>query len=267
MPQDPEFMRLIINIIVLSTVVIYHTQKHAPVYHTKFHKSTLCLPIHITTGLMESFRYQIRAATSDQKDILPNELDVISSFIWSWTSFVLVKSLRRGHPSTTRPPYQTAAVLRPVISLASYVFEIPGFYKLSIRALDSFGYARLAIFLLTHTPYLEKVTSSDIYALAIPVASLLSIHGSRVPGATLAFGVITAYVAKLNRWVTRRSREMKEPDVFFNASAFEKWLVTTLLHLGFAELEELRDFSHSKALNAPVNDDYVPKRESLANGA
>lgn len=41
----------------------------------------------------------------------------------------------------------------------------------------------------------------------------------------------------------------------------EKCLLAGLIHLGFADLERLREVSKSDALMKPLNDEYVPKLE------
>lgn len=41
----------------------------------------------------------------------------------------------------------------------------------------------------------------------------------------------------------------------------EKYLLAGLIHVGFADLDRLREVSKSDALIKSLNDDYVPKLE------
>lgn len=207
--MSPDQIQFLLFVSGFLCIGLYHTQHQIPIYHRKFHKSKFYLYIHIFTGLTETFRYRIRMLSQDSTMILPEFLDVLSCFIWSWTSLALVKTLRRGHPQTTRPPYQAAACLRPVVSLISYLYDVPSLHKVSISTLDSFLYARLAIFFFSYTPYI-RVSYGTIYAISIPLAATLSVHESRVPGASLVFVIAVAYVAGLNRWVTEKSRSLRE---------------------------------------------------------
>jgi hypothetical protein len=201
-----DIMPLIAHPFVYLAIIIYHSRRHIPIYSAKFSKNKTCLYLHIGTGIMEWTRYHLTRTWLGHEDILPQPIDVLSCFIWSWTTLVLVKTLRRGDPLTTRPPYQAGAVLRPLVSIASYLLQIPSLHKVSISALDGFLYARLAIFFFVYTPYLRGYSESTFYSIAIPFAAAFSIHESRVPGAALAFIIIIAYTAKLNEWVTHRTR-------------------------------------------------------------
>lgn len=192
------------------SIMFYHTRHQVPIYQQKFHKKRIYLYVHIFTGITEVCRYRLREKSHGHSNILPSTLDILSCFIWSWTSLELVKTLRRGDPRTTRPPYQAGAILRPVVSLASYLLHIPSLHRVSISALDSFIYARLAIFFFCYTPYIQSYRSSTIYAISIPLAAAISIHESRVPGASVIFILATAYIARLNEWVTRQSRFLRE---------------------------------------------------------
>lgn len=129
-------------------ILLYHTRRQVRMYSAKFSKNKVCLFIHIGTGVMELSRYHISKAQFGNDNTLPEVIDVLSCFVWSWTSLVLVKTLRRGDPRTTRPPYQTGALLRPVISTISYLLQLPSLHRVSISALDSFLYARLGMFFL-----------------------------------------------------------------------------------------------------------------------
>jgi hypothetical protein len=191
-------------------ITLYHTLHQVRVYHHKFHKKRMYLYFHIFTGLTEAIRYRIREIFEGHSDFLPDSADILCCFIWSWTSLELVKTLRRGDPRTTRPPYQAGACLRPVVTLISFALGVPCLYKVSVYSLDSFIYARLGIFFFSYTPYIRCYTASQIYAISIPLSAALSIHNSRVPGASLVFIFATAYIAKLNEWVTQQSRKMRQ---------------------------------------------------------
>lgn len=205
-----EPMHLLLLIFAFLTIIIYHTRHEVPIYQRKFHKKKSYLYVHIFCGVTEACRYRLCEAFEGRSNLLPSSVDVLSCFIWGWTSLELVKTLRRGEPLTTRPPYQAGAVLRPVVSLLSYLFAIPSLHRLSISALDGFLYARLFIFFFSYTPYIRSYRGSTIYAISIPLAAALSIHESRVPGASLAFILAAAYIKGLNEWVTHQSRYLRE---------------------------------------------------------
>ncbi|KAJ5305346.1 uncharacterized protein N7443_005006 [Penicillium atrosanguineum] len=208
-PGAHEPMNIVLLIFGFIFIIIYNTRHEVPIYQRKFHKKKIYLYVHIFTGLTEAILYRLRETFQGRSDLLPHATDVLSCFIWGWTSLELVKTLRRGDPRTTRPPYQAAAVLRPMISLISYLFSIPSLHRLSISALDSFFYARLAITFFSYTPYIRSYRGSTIYAISIPLAAALSIHESRVPGASLVFIFATAYIKGLNGWVTHQSHYLR----------------------------------------------------------
>lgn len=193
----------------LFSVILYHTRHQVPIYHRKFHKKKIYLYIHIITSLSEAFKYRVKGVRQGHSNTLPDIYDVLSCLIWSWTSFELVKTLRRGDPRTTRPPYQVAACLRPTIAVISYLWGISSLHKVSIRSLDSFLWARLIIYFFSYAPYISSFRSSTIYAISIPLASALSVHESRVPGASFIFVLATAFVTKLNSWTTRQSEVLR----------------------------------------------------------
>jgi hypothetical protein len=209
MTHDYELATLTCHFGAYIAIILYHTRRQIRIYSQAFSKHRAYLLLHIVTGLTELIRYHITKARIGRDNILPEPIDVISCFIWGWTSFVLVKTLRRGDPRTARPPYQVGAVLRPLLSIISYLLQVPNLHKVSISALDGFLYARLGIFYFTYTPYLRGYSSSTIYSLSIPMAAILSIHESRVPGASLVFILAMAGVAKLNDWVSHRSRSLE----------------------------------------------------------
>jgi hypothetical protein len=192
------------------TIILYHTRRQIRIYSKIFSKHRASLILHIITGITELSRYNITKTRLGHDNILPEPLDVMSCIIWGCTSVVLVRTLRRGDPITTRPPYQVGAILRPVLSITSYLLKLPDLHKVSISALDSFLYARLGIFFFTYTPYLRGYSSSAIYSLSIPLAAVFSIHESCVPGASLVFILAVAGVAKVNEWVTHRSRILEK---------------------------------------------------------
>ncbi|CAG7975723.1 unnamed protein product [Penicillium nalgiovense] len=264
MSQKPDITALVGHCVAYIVIILYHTRRQVGIYSKTFSKHRAFFFIHIGTGIMELARYHISKARLGNDDILPEVIDVLSCLIWSWTSLVLVKTLRRGDPLTTRPPYQAGAILRPAISVASYLLGLPSLHRISISALDSFVYARMAIFFFTYTPYLRGYSYSTIYSLSIPLSAALSIHESRVRGASLVFILATAYIAKLNEWVTHRSRILQRSETKSTMAMLEKHVLAGLLFLGFAELDRLREVSKNDALTKPLNDDYVPKLEHIS---
>ncbi|KAJ5459262.1 hypothetical protein N7530_011206 [Penicillium desertorum] len=263
MSREFDIVPLIGHCFPYVAILLYHTRRQVRIYSTAFSKHKAFLFIHIGTGIMELARYHISKARLGNDDVLPGVIDVLSCLIWSWTSLVLVKTLRRGDPLTTRPPYQVGAVLRPVICIASYILQLPSLHRISISALDSFVYARMAIFFFTYTPYLRGYSYSTIYSLSIPLAAVLSIHESRVRGASIVFMLAMAYVAKLNEWVTHRPRILQRSETKSTMAMLEKHVLAGLVFLGFAELDRLREVSKNDALTKPLNDNYVPKLEHI----
>lgn len=213
---DPKVVALLSRIVVFTAVLFYHTIWHAPTYHRKFAKSQLGLSLHVVTGLFEYFRYWLSTArskfyTSQTAVPLPDELDLLCSLVWSWTSLMLVRTLRRGDPLTTRPPYQVAACMRPFATAAAYLFRIPSLHTLSVYTLEGFIWTRLAIFYFSRTPYLnDLVKASTIYAISVPLAAVFSIHQSQVPGASVVFLLAMSLTRSLNQWVSRQSQALRE---------------------------------------------------------
>ncbi|KAJ5109490.1 hypothetical protein N7456_006165 [Penicillium angulare] len=254
-------MHPLIFFFAFSFIFLYHTRHEISIYQRKFHKRRIFLYIHIATGATEAFRYRLNEMLHGPSDTLPDSLGVLSCFIWGLTSLELVKTLRRGDPRTTRPPYQAGAILRPVVCLASYVFGIPALHRLSISALDSFIYARLAIFFFAYTPYIRSYSSGTIYAISIPLAAALSIHESQVPGASIIYVLTVSYITRLNEWVTHESRCLRSSkEVSSSVSPYWKSTVLMLINLGFVELEELRIVTRAKELENIVVDEYVPNK-------
>ncbi|KAJ5698124.1 hypothetical protein N7462_000129 [Penicillium macrosclerotiorum] len=255
--EKPVLMQLILFASAFACIFLYHTRHQVPIYHRKFHKNKIYLYVHVIIGILEAFRYRLYVVFQGHNEVLPQAGDILACFVWSWTSFQLVKTLRRGDPRTTRPPYQAGACLRPLASLISYLFSIPCLHRVSIGALDSFIYARLAIFFFYYTPYIRSFSSSTIYAISIPLAATLSIHQSRVPGASLVYILMVTYITRLNEWVTEKSRTLRSPGISATVSEKEKLLISTLIRIGFVELDELRIVEQRKELKRPVSDEYV----------
>ncbi|KAJ5719108.1 hypothetical protein N7493_007563 [Penicillium malachiteum] len=241
------------------SIFLYHTRHEIPIYQRKFHKRKIFLYLHIITGTSDLFRYRFNEFLYGPFDALPDALGVLSSLIWAFTSLELVKTLRRGDPRTTRPPYQAGAILRPLVSLTSYLFGLPALHRLSISALDSFIYARLAIFFFCHTPYIRSYSRSKIYAISIPLSAALAIHESRVPGASILYLLAVSYVTRLNEWVTYESRSLRCKDPSRTVSPYWKSMISVFIEMGFFEIEELKEVSKARELENVVVDQYVPK--------
>ncbi|CAG8250496.1 unnamed protein product [Penicillium salamii] len=243
-------------------IIFYHTRQQVRIYSRTFSKHKAYLYLHIVTGLTELARYHIIKVRFNRENILPEPIDVLSCFIWGCTSVYLVKTLRRGDPLTTRPPYQTGAVLRPVLSITSYMLQSPDLHKVSIFALDSFLYARLGIFFFYYTPYLRGYSTSTMYSISIPLSAIIAIHESGVRGASVVFILAMAGVAKLNEWVSYRSRILEGAEPKSYIELLERQVIAALLYLGFADLDRLREVAKDEALTKPLTDEYVPTVEA-----
>ncbi|KAJ5349125.1 uncharacterized protein N7506_002378 [Penicillium brevicompactum] len=66
-----------------------------------------------------------------------------------------------------------------------------------------------------------------------------------------------ACVAGVNRWVTQKSRSMRDPHESSEVPVHIKRLVPMLINLGFVELEELRAVKKLNELEKPVQDEYI----------
>ena len=155
MSQKSEIAPLICHFGAYLAIILYQTRRQVQIYSKTLSKHRACILIHIGTGITELARYHLIKPRLGHDIILPEPIDVLSCFLWGWSSLVLVKTLRRGNPQTTRPPYQAGAFLRPIISIASYLLQLPELHRVSISALNSFPYARHGIFSFAYTPYLH----------------------------------------------------------------------------------------------------------------
>ncbi|KAJ5925322.1 hypothetical protein N7454_007961 [Penicillium verhagenii] len=261
MALNIELAPVMCHLFVYLAIILYHTRHQIRIYSKTFSKHRAALILHIITGITELSRYHFTKTRLGHDNILPELIDVTSCIVWGCTSVVLVKTLRRGDPITTRPPYQAGAILRPVLSITSYLHKLPALHRVSVYALDSFLYARLGIFFFTYTPYLRGYSSSAVYSISIPLAAALAIHESRVPGASFVFILAMAGVAKLNEWVTHRSRISEKCGPKSKMDMLEAYVLSGLLYLGFADLDRLRQVSKDKALTKPLTDEYVPQKE------
>ncbi|PFH59416.1 hypothetical protein XA68_12418 [Ophiocordyceps unilateralis] len=246
--------------ILYSSVFGFHTRRTVATYNGKFRKSTsYALPVHIATGLFEIFRYQIRAALYGEDVVTATSGDVIVCFIWAWTSLALVRSLRRGDPSTTRPAYQAGTLLRPVAAIAAYALQSPALYRVCAKAINSFVYARVGIFIMHKSGFLRRHQDSSVYAVCIPVSAILSIHEGRVTGAVPLYLAAMFAVGWLNHWVSSAIKE--RPATGNMPKSIKDRFVDAMLSLGFAELDDLKKFFQKKrrptSLCPDIMDEYI----------
>ncbi|PHH80941.1 hypothetical protein CDD80_5151 [Ophiocordyceps camponoti-rufipedis] len=254
------FLELIGYTILYSSVFGFHTRRTVSTYNRKFQKSTsYALPVHIATGLFEIFRYQLRASLYGEDNVTAAGGDVIVCLIWAWSSLALVRSLRRGDPSTTRPAYQAGTLLRPVAALAAYLLQSPAMYRVCAKAINSFIYARVGIFIMHKSGFLRKHQDSAVYAICIPVSAILAIHEGRVPGAVPLYIAAMFAVGWLNNWVSSAIRE--RPVTGSTTNSIKDRFVDAMLSLGFAELDGLKKFFDKKrrptSLCPDIMDEYI----------
>ncbi|RDA87736.1 hypothetical protein CP532_1794 [Ophiocordyceps camponoti-leonardi (nom. inval.)] len=255
--------------ILYSSVFGFHTRRTVATYNGKFRKSTsYALPVHIATGLFEIFRYQIRAALYGEDVVTAKGGDVIVCFIWAWTSLALVRSLRRGDPSTTRPAYQAGTLLRPVAAVAAYALQSPALYRVCAKAINSFVYARVGIFIMHKSGFLRRHQDSAVYAVCIPVSAILSIHEGRVAGAVPLYLAAMFGVGWLNHWV---SAAIKDRPAGQQQKTIKDRFVDAMLSLGFAELDDLKNFFQKKrrptSLCPDIMDEYIRQQAAGFNSS
>lgn len=200
---------LAIYIVLYSAIFGFHERRVIPTYNRKFRKSkSYQLPVHIATGLFEITRYQLRVALHGET-VFPHFGDLLVCLIWAWSSLGLVRSLQRGDPLTTRPAYQAGTVLRPLVSLAAFILQSPSLYRVCAKAINSFLYARLGIFIVDQSGYMREHSQAAVYAICIPLSAVLGIYEGNYPGAVPVYVASVFAVAWLNRRVSQELRKQR----------------------------------------------------------
>lgn len=260
---------LVIHVVLYGAIFGFHERRVVPAYNRKFRKSKAYhLPIHIVTGLFEITRYQLRVVLHGET-VCPQLGDVAVCLVWAWSSLELVRSLQRGDPLTTRPAYQAGTVLRPVASLAAYALQSPSLYRVCAKAINSFLYARLGIFVVDKSGYMREHSNAAVYAICIPLSAVLGIYEGNYTGAVPVYVASVLAVAALNRWVSRGLREQREssrPEGTTGVKSLKDGFLATMLALGFAELPEIKKMQRRRSLSSDIRDEYISRlrRESGA---
>ncbi|PHH81894.1 hypothetical protein CDD83_3452 [Cordyceps sp. RAO-2017] len=261
---------LVVYGLLYGAVFRFHTSRTVQVYNQKFRKSTSYhLPVHIATGLFEITRYQVRVARHGEAAVAPGGGDVVVCLIWAWTSLCLVRSLQRGDPATTRPAYQAGIVLRPLCSLAGFALQSPSLYRVCAKAINSFVYARVGIWLVHKSAFLRGQPDSAVYSLCIPVSAILSIHEGRVLGAVPVYVAVMFAIRHLNHWVSTylgERRNLSAADIA--QQQFKDWFAHMMLGLGFAELDDVRQKRRNRmSLSSDIIDEYIRRQDDGCRSA
>ncbi|KAE8410320.1 hypothetical protein BDV36DRAFT_289689 [Aspergillus pseudocaelatus] len=172
---------------------IYHGLNRGRIYRPRHE----VLIWHILSGALEVILYYGNFQCSI--------VTVVSCWIHSYTSLVLVRDLPNGYPPHTRPAYQAGSVMRIVLVVRAYFSQNPVHYHDSMMPLHGFVYTRALIFLLgTMGPtrsFTTNVNSQFVYAESVFGAALISIghcHGSwPVP----VYLLLVHFLGKLSLWV------------------------------------------------------------------
>ncbi|KJZ79559.1 hypothetical protein HIM_01028 [Hirsutella minnesotensis 3608] len=257
---------LVIYLVLYTGIFGFHGRRAIPGYNQKFRKTkNYHLPLHIATGIFEISRYQIRVAMHGET-VVPYAADIFICLVWSWTSLSLVRSLQRGDPSTTRPAYQAGIILRPLACIGAYLFGSHLLYRVCAKALNSFLYARLGIFIADRTGFLRYHSGSVAYAICIPLSAVLGIHEGNVPGTVPLYVGFAFGIAYLNRWVSLGLREQRSRsgEAASNSTAKDRFLAA-MLALGFAELPEIKRIQRRKSLSSEIKDEYILLRQDLSS--
>ncbi|KAM4063903.1 hypothetical protein HRG_006994 [Hirsutella rhossiliensis] len=258
-------VELVVYTILYGAIFGFHERRAIPTYNRKFRKSkSYHLPVHIVTGLFEITRYQLRVAVHGET-VAPGPVDVLVCLVWAWSSLELVRSLQRGDPLTTRPAYQAGTVLRPLASLAAYALQSPPLYRVCAKAINSFLYARLGIFIVDKSGFMREHSNAAVYAICIPLSAVLGIYEGGYPGAVPVYVASVLAVAWLNRWVSRGLREQRSrlDDPTADKSLKDRFLAA-MLALGFAELPDIKRIQRRRSLSSDIRDEYIHvlRRES-----
>lgn len=164
------------------------------------------LIVHIVTGLLEAIIYTART-NYIQKESAPNAYDLMLCLIWAWSALMLIKTLPAGDPTTTRPAYQSVALYRPVVAVLAYFYQEPFFYRAYIKALNSFIYTRLAIFLINRSGVWDHLSYSALYSVCIPLSGTAAVYeGWGVVAAGFLISLIY-FLFLFNKWVSKKVDE------------------------------------------------------------
>lgn len=186
-------------IILFLCIVSYHTRRTAPAYRAKFRKRTsLPLQIHIMAGSFEILRYHILTTLGQAT---PDVFDLVACLLQSYTNLVLAKTLIRGE-KTTRPSYQVAGFLRPIIGVVAFVSGSPDYHCASVKLVNAFIFTRMIIF-VARALRLGKIHSQPtIYAYAVFLGGVLSVYESGLSGGVPAYIGLVAMLTALNQYVS-----------------------------------------------------------------
>jgi hypothetical protein len=177
-------------------ILIYHTRWSAPKYQRIFHKqSSLPLVIHMAAGTFELLRYNyFLTQTSDA-------FDLVACLLQASTNPILVKTLVRGN-ATTRPTYQVAGLMRPLLGLYAFFSASPTMHRASVKLVNSFVYTRLIIYFATQVRLNRRYWWSIIYADAVFYGAVIAVYESELPAGVAVFICMVKAVQELNKWTS-----------------------------------------------------------------
>lgn len=135
--------------------------------------------------------------------MVPEVLDTVACFVQALTALRLSKTLLRGDV-TTRPSYQTPALMRPFIGLAAIVHQSATIHRASVKLLHTFLYTRMIIFLAKRLSVGKIHPNTIIYAHTVFLGAIISIHDLGLPASIPIYIGLVGVVMVLNQYVADR---------------------------------------------------------------
>ncbi|KAF2723905.1 hypothetical protein K431DRAFT_282598 [Polychaeton citri CBS 116435] len=260
------------NIAAYSAIMWHHTRRTAPTYKKDFQQGSVWpLAIHITSGIFEVFRLHIRSLYGP---VYPDLLDLAAAFAQSITNLILVKPLRRGQPSLTRPSYQAGGILRPIVSSIAYATQNPALHRGSVKMVNAFVYTRMDIWILVNLNIVKSYAT--IYAFAVTHGAMQAIYeGTGLTGLSIYTGLIVALMLVervVSNFISDNEEDLqhdadeehtKPISQVHNNSSKLLQAADHVTHLGFAELHTVQRHNTRKHGPSTQIDDYVSPHLSV----
>jgi hypothetical protein len=177
-------------------------------YQRRYKKSSnLPLYTHLAVGIIEVFRYHVKAAAASSggsgatSGVVPDMWDLAMCYIHAYGSLKLAKDLLKGHPVISRAVYQSEALVRIALTTAAYALGSPFLHRASIKSTNNFIYTRFGIFFAIKSKLFPYSVS---YAIGSGLSPLLAMSETGIPAALFWFLGLAWFVIKLNRWTSAR---------------------------------------------------------------
>ncbi|KAF2843264.1 hypothetical protein M501DRAFT_1012621 [Patellaria atrata CBS 101060] len=192
--------------ILLCFLYFIFTVYHAGNKGKSYRATNKALSYHTVAGIVELLLYYGGYQIS--------VISLAACLVHSISGMMLVKNLRKGYPTLTRPMYQGGSVLRAIAMIRAYYSKSPIEYHDAIVPIHSFVYARSLFFILGTigpTPnFLKNANSKYVYAAAIYGAALVAVGHCVNQWAILQYMFCVHAIGKLNFWTRRSVDQCKE---------------------------------------------------------